>query len=78
IGIGAYSISAKNSLTVVAKVPVVTVLLIAALCVFTELILKTKLGQDFKAVGQSQRIAEVSGINVDKTRIIAVILSTVL
>ena len=29
-------------------------------------------------MGQSQRIAEVSGINVDKTRIIAVILSTVL
>ena len=60
------------------SVPIVTlffILLVSALCQF---ITKTKLGQDFKAVGQSQRIAEVSGINVDKTRIIAVILSTVL
>lgn len=78
MGIALYSMATKNSLTMVAKVPVVTVLIIIGLCVFTELILKTKLGQDFKAVGQSQRIAEVSGIDVDKTRIIAVILSTVL
>lgn len=78
IGIAVYSMVTKNSLTMVAKVPVVTLLVIVALCVFTELLLKTKLGQDFKAVGQSQRIAEVSGIDVDKTRIIAVIISTVL
>ena len=68
----------RNSLSKVAKGPVVIVILIIALCIFTEWILKTKLGQDFKAVGQSQKIAEVSGINVDKTRIIAVIISTVL
>lgn len=78
IGIAAYSMAVRNSLAMVAKVPVVIVLLIIALCIFTEWILKTKLGQDFKAVGQSQKIAEVSGINVDKTRIIAVIISTVL
>lgn len=78
IAAGAVSIATKNSLTTVAKVPVVTVLLIVAACVFTELILKTKLGQDFKSVGQSQSISEVSGINVDRTRIIAVIISTVL
>lgn len=78
IAIGAVSIATKNSLTTVAKVPVVTVLFIVAACVFTELILKTKLGQDFKSVGQSQSISEVSGINVDRTRIIATILSTVL
>ena len=78
IGIAVYSKITRNSLTMVAKVPVVVVLLIIALCIFTEWILKTKLGQDFKAVGQSQKIAEVSGINVDKTRIIAVIISTVL
>ena len=78
MAVGAVSISTKNSLTTVAKVPVVTVLLIVAACVFTELLLKTKLGQDFKSVGQSQSIAEVSGIDVDRTRIIAVIISTVL
>lgn len=78
IAVGAVSIATRNSLTTVAKVPVVTVLFIVAACVFTELILKTKLGQDFKSVGQSQSISEVSGINVDRTRIIAVIISTVL
>ena len=78
IAVAAYSMSVRNSLSMVAKVPVVIVILIIALCIFTEWILKTKLGQDFKAVGQSQKIAEVSGINVDKTRIIAVIISTVL
>ncbi len=78
IAIAVYSKITRNSLSMVAKVPVVIVGLIIALCIFTEWILKTKLGQDFKAVGQSQKIAEVSGINVDKTRIIAVIISTVL
>jgi len=62
----------------VPPVPVVTGLLIIALCIFTVLIMKTKLGQDFRSVGQSQHIAEVSGINVDRTRIIATIISTVL
>jgi len=60
------------------KAPVVTWLIIAALCFFTVLIKKTKLGQDFKAVGQSQHISAVAGIHVDKTRTIAVIISTVL
>ncbi|NLD95495.1 MAG: ABC transporter permease, partial [Synergistaceae bacterium] len=56
----------------------VTGLLIIGLCVFTVLIMKTKLGQDFRSVGQSQHTAEVSGINVDRTRIIATMISTVL
>ncbi|MDO5734751.1 MAG: ABC transporter permease [Eubacteriales bacterium] len=59
-------------------VPMVTMLLIAALAIFTTWILKTKLGQDFRSVGQSQPIAGVSGIDVDKTRITAVIISTIL
>ncbi len=59
------------------KAPVVTWLLIVGLCLFNILIMKTKLGQDFKAIGRSQHIASVAGINVDQTRIIAVILSTV-
>jgi simple sugar transport system permease protein len=48
------------------------------LCLFLQFIGKTKLGQDFRSVGQNQHIAEVSGINVDRTRIIATIFSTVL
>ncbi|HBV67685.1 MAG TPA: ABC transporter permease [Clostridiales bacterium] len=78
IGISAHAIVTKSSLMMVRKVPVVIGLFIIALCIFNEKILKTKLGQDFRSVGQSQHIAEVSGINVDRTRIIATIMSTVL
>ncbi|WP_326910042.1 ABC transporter permease subunit [Sedimentibacter sp. MB31-C6] len=76
--ISIHAIITESSLMMVRDVPVVTGLLIVALCIFNELILKTKLGQDFRSVGQSQQIAEVSGINVDRTRIIATIMSTVL
>lgn len=72
------AIVTKSSLMLVRKAPVVIGLFIVALCVFNEQILKTKLGQDFRSVGQDQHIAEVSGINVDRTRIIATIISTVL
>lgn len=68
----------KSVLLRVRSVPVVAGLLIIALCVFTELIMKTKLGQDFRSVGFSQHTSEVSGINVDRTRIIATMISTVL
>ncbi len=73
-----FAIVTNSSLMMVKGVPVVTALFIIALCVFTELIMKTKIGQDFKSVGQSQHIAEVSGINVNRTRIIATMISTVL
>jgi len=72
------SITTNNNLMFVKRVPVFTVLPIVLLCVFTQLIMKTKLGQDFRSVGQSQAIAQANGINVDKTRIIAVVMSTVL
>lgn len=67
-----------NSLTMVRKVPLGTVAIIALLAVFTKWIMTTKLGQDFRACGQNQHIAESNGINVDRTRIIATIISTVL
>ena len=73
-----FSMATKSKLSIVKKVPVATVFMIGLLCVFTELIMKTKLGQDFRSVGQNQQIAESNGINVDKTRIIAVMMSTVL
>jgi len=78
IGISVHAIVTKSSLMMVRKVPVVIGVFIIVLCAFNEKILKTKLGQDFRSVGQSQHIAEVSGINVDRTRIIATIMSTVL
>ena len=60
------------------KVPVVTWLLILGLCMFNYMILRTRLGQKFRAVGQSQTVANASGINVNRTRIIAIMISTVL
>ena len=40
--------------------------------------MKTRLGQKFRAVGQNRMVANASGINVDRTRIIAIMISTVL
>ena len=62
----------------VVKIPVVTYALIGLLCLFINFFFKTKLGQDMRAVGQNMEIAEVSGINVNKTRTIAQVLSVVL
>lgn len=59
-------------------IPVSTLILVALLCVLITLFFKTKLGQDMRATGQNLHIAKVSGINVGKTRIIAIIISTVL
>lgn len=59
------------------QIPVVTFGMIGLLCLFTVFILRTKLGQDFKSVGQDQHIAHVSGIKVNRVRLIAIILSTV-
>jgi simple sugar transport system permease protein len=60
------------------RVPILPFLLIAALCLFNQKILDTRLGQNMRAVGQSQGVAMASGINVDQTRVIAMIISTVL
>ena len=61
----------------VGQIPAVTGLVIAGFCLFTAYFTKTKLGQDCRSVGQSQQIAKVAGINVDRTRIIATMFSTV-
>jgi len=59
-------------------IPVATLLVIAALCVFIIWFRKTKLGQDMRTVGQDNEVARVSGINVEKTRILSIVISTVL
>ena len=78
VGYSVFAIVTKSKINQVKDVPVATIFFIGMLCLFTELIMKTKLGQDFRSVGQNQHIAESNGINVDKTRIIAVVMSTVL
>jgi simple sugar transport system permease protein len=74
---GSSAIQSLNMLQAI-EVPIFTLFLVFLIAVFNILIMKTKLGQDFKSIGLSQHIARVSGINVDRTRIIAVIMSTVL
>lgn len=60
------------------NIPVTTYLLIALLCGFNTIIIRTRLGQNMRTVGQSRVVANAAGINVNKTRIIAMIISTVL
>lgn len=61
-----------------AKYPISTFLFIIIIFILMNFFLKTKLGQDMRSVGQNLEVAEVSGINVERTRIISVIISTVL
>ena len=60
------------------RVPVFTYMIIAGLCFFVKWFLNTRLGQNMRTVGQSRPVATAAGINVDKTRITAMIFSTVL
>ena len=60
------------------RIPVANYLVIAVLCLFIIWFRKTKLGQDMKAVGQNQAVAHSAGIPVDRTRIIAIVISTIL
>ena len=59
------------------KIPVFTFLLVGLLCLFIIWFRRTKLGQDMRAVGQDMEVAKAAGINVDRTRIISVVMSTV-
>lgn len=58
--------------------PMATYLVIAVLCLFVVWFKRTKLGQDMRAVGYHMAVADMAGIAVDRTRIIAIIISTVL
>lgn len=59
------------------KIPVLTLLITGLLCLFIVWFRKTKLGQDMRAVGQDMDVARDAGIKVDRTRIIAIVMSTV-
>lgn len=59
------------------KIPVLNFIIIAVLCLFIIWFRRTKLGQDMRAVGQDMEVARAAGINVDRTRIISIIISTV-
>lgn len=59
-------------------IPVLTILIIGALCLFIVWFRKTKLGQDMRAIGQDMEIAKSAGIAVERTRILSIVISTVL
>ena len=60
------------------KIPVMTFIVIGVLCLVIVWFRRTKLGQDMRAVGQDMQVARDAGINVERTRIISIIISTVL
>jgi len=57
-------------------IPVFTFIIIALACLFIWWFRKTKLGHDMRAIAGGMGVSEDSGIKVERTRIIAVILST--
>jgi simple sugar transport system permease protein len=62
----------------ILQVPVFTWVVITLVCLLTVYITKTKLGQDIRTVGKDMRVAFSAGINVDRTRIIATVMSTII
>ena len=73
-----YQIPAIKGIFSSIRVPMVTLVVIALLCLFNVAIMRTRLGQQFRAVGQNMTVANASGINVDRVRVIAIMISTVL
>ncbi len=59
------------------RVPVVTFVFVALVCLFNLFFQRTKLGQELRAMGQDPHVAAIAGINVDRNRLIATVLSTV-
>jgi len=60
------------------RIPVFTYLLITGLCFAIKWFMTTRLGQNMRTVGQDRNVATAAGINVDRTRIIAMVISTLL
>lgn len=58
------------------KLSWLTASVVVLFAAFNIILLKTKLGQTFRTVGQDKHIAEVSGIKVNKVRELAIMLST--
>jgi simple sugar transport system permease protein len=59
------------------RVPLGAFVLIGLFCLFNVFFLRTKLGQELRAMGQEPHVAGTAGIKVDRNRIVATVLSTV-
>ncbi|WP_291259315.1 ABC transporter permease [Fusobacterium sp.] len=60
------------------SIPILTIIAIVLFCLFIIWFRKTKLGQDMRAIGQDLEVAKSAGIAVDSTRVIAIVISTML
>ena len=76
--VAVYHIPFIKAIFATIRIPMVTFIVIALLCAFNVAIMRTRLGQQFRAVGQNMTVANASGINVDRVRLIAITISTVL
>lgn len=60
------------------QIPIATFIVIGLFCLFIVWFRKTKLGQDMRATGQDMAVADSAGIPVLRTRVISIVISTVL
>lgn len=60
------------------KIPLANIIVIAIFCLVIIWFKKTKLGQDMRAVGSDMQVAAAAGIPVERTRTLAIVISTVL
>jgi simple sugar transport system permease protein len=59
------------------RLPLVTLLVLGLFCMFNVFFVRTKLGQELRAMGQDPHVAATAGIRVDRNRVIAIVISTV-
>ena len=71
-------IPAVNTVYRAVRLPAMTFAVIAFFAFFNTWIVNTRLGQNMRTVGQNRGVATSAGIDVNKTRIIATCISTVL
>lgn len=67
-----------NAGPVIMDIPLVTLVIIVALCFFIRWFTKTKLGHDMRAVGQDQKVSTNAGLYTDKIRVQSIVISTLL
>ena len=60
------------------SIPILTIIAIVLFCMFIVWFRKTKIGQDMRAIGQDLEVSRSAGISADRTRIIAIVISTML
>lgn len=75
---GAMGVTIRGSITMLAKSPYCYIVAAICLAVMALLLYRTKLGYDMRAVGHSYLIAQNVGVNIDRTKILAFMMSGLL